>query len=373
MHTYGYGMLWNVLALFGIKANSNSEQTKCKIIKLSSGLKSPIFFLYVASAFYSIPMLIHAIIDIHLELRTILPLLTTCSLSYVLWYVAYKRCQLHRHVARKLNDFLLKNHCESFNRSKLLNSIMVTEFLLQLIYVSLLVYCLNLEPEKIDTVWTFGFEMEFSFWGNVARFLQGSVYTFQVLTFPGFVSLFMSGMYLHCRDSLISYGRRLKRFPKPEMHLPYIMEYSIMIEIVREFEDVLSTPAFILVSLNFLLMFNNVATFFLLDDTALHLPFLLENGVCLIFSAYSVLSMSLIASETCIQAQKLSKCFENLYEEEMARPKPLLRNLSIIKAMTDKEIPVMSACSVVYFTRSFILSVFGGFFTYALLFINIKN
>ncbi|KAF8782455.1 hypothetical protein HNY73_012738 [Argiope bruennichi] len=141
--------------------------------------------------------------------------------------------------------------------------------------------------------------MEYNFGGNVARFLQSSVYTFQVLTFPGFVSLLMSGMYLHCRDALISYGRRLKMLPKHEIQLSYIMEYSNLIGIVREFEDAISAPAFVLISSQFLVMFNNVATFFLLDDVAFHLPFLLENGVCLIFSAYAVFTMSLIASEIC--------------------------------------------------------------------------
>ncbi|GFS92925.1 uncharacterized protein NPIL_471881 [Nephila pilipes] len=373
MPSYGYGQSWNILALFGIRIKDKPRYPRRKIVLVTSGLKSPIFILYVVSAFYTIPMLISAIIQKLLEIKTLFPILITCPISYVLWYLVFKRRRSLMNCVRELSDFSTKKLCMVFNRAKMFNVVVTICLTVQIAYVIAMVYYLDQLEEEVNDVWTFGFSMKYDFWQNCVRFLLVCAYNFQVLTFPGFVTFLIGGMYLNCRDSLIAYEKKLLTLTKNESFLSYIMEYSNLVDIINDFNDVLSAPAFAAILVHFLLMFNSVATFLLFKNKELLPSFILENACSFSFSSGSLLWLTVTASEIHVWVKKVSTSLEDLHDKEMARSQRRRRTMSIIKAMADKEIPVMSACGIVYFTRNYILSVFGGFFTYALLFINIKD
>lgn len=59
MKIHGYGYLWNVLSLFGINLYDVSRLNSFKTV-LRFLLKSPIFILYAAAIFYTLPNLILA-------------------------------------------------------------------------------------------------------------------------------------------------------------------------------------------------------------------------------------------------------------------------------------------------------------------------
>ncbi|GFW43590.1 uncharacterized protein TNCV_4769421 [Trichonephila clavipes] len=369
MHSYGYGQVWNILASFGIRTQDNPRYARRVCVVW--GLRSPIFILFMLSAFYTIPMLISAVGLKVMEIKTLLPVLITCPMSYVLWYLMFKRRRILMRCVRKLNDFSSTKLSMLFSRSRLFNAVAITCFTVQITYAIMIVYLQHQVQEPVNDVWNFSYKMRYDFWHNCVRFLLVCAYNFQVLTFPGLVTFLIGGMYLNCRDSLISYEKNLGVLSRSESFLSYVMEYSNLVDIINDFNDVLSAPALAAIVLNFLLMFNSVATFLLFKNKELLPSFILENAVSFLFSSCSVLWMTVTASEIHIWVRKVSSSFEDLYDKEMAqRP---TRRLAFIKAMADKTIPAMSACGIIYFTRSYILSVFGGFFTYALLFINIKD
>ncbi|GIY19571.1 uncharacterized protein CDAR_273911 [Caerostris darwini] len=372
MWSHGYGQLWNILASFGIQTDDGQKKANSKTA-FSSCLKSPVFLLYVLSAFYSVPMLITAIASESLELRTLFPILATCSLSCVLWYVLFQRRRTLKEVAKKLGAHSRNTHLAPFNRSRLLNSITAAFLSVTLGYLVTVVYYLQTSRESVDNVWNFGYEMSYNFWGLCVRFLQVSCYNLQVLVFPGLASFHMSAMYLSCADSLLSYRRKLEVICKKEISLPCVMEYSKLVDLVREFGDVLSAPASVVLVLHLLLMFNSLASFFLLSEAALMPTFMLENLTCLFCSAWCLLLIAASASEVHVRAGALSTVLGELHEREVVLSRRPSRRVALVKAMADKEAPLMSACDVVYFRRRYILSVLGGFFTYALLFINIKS
>ncbi|GFY44153.1 uncharacterized protein TNIN_66771 [Trichonephila inaurata madagascariensis] len=318
-------------------------------------------------------MLISAVALKVMEIKTLLPVLITCPMSYVLWYLMFKRRRMLMNCVRKLNDFSSTKLSMVFSRSRLFNAVAITCFTIQITYAIMIVYLLHQVQEPVNDVWNFSYKMRYDFWHNCVRFLLVCAYNFQVLTFPGLVTFLIGGMYLNCRDSLISYEKKLGVLSRSESFLSYVMEYSNLVDIINDFNDVLSAPAFAAIVLNFLLMFNSVATFLLFKNKELLPSFIVENAVSFLFSSCSVLWMTVTASEIHIWVRKVSSSFEDLYDKEMAQSQRSTRRLAFIKAMADKEIPAMSACGIIYFTRSYILSVFGGFFTYALLFINIKD
>ncbi|GIY94840.1 uncharacterized protein CEXT_6831 [Caerostris extrusa] len=308
-----------------------------------------------------------------LELRTLFPILATCSLSCVLWYVLFQRRRTLKEVAEKLGAHSHNTHLAPFNRSRLLNSITAAFLSVALSYLVTVVYYLQTSRESIDNVWNFGYEMPYNFWGLCVRFLQVFCYNLQVLVFPGLASLHMSAMYWSCADSLLFLPKETgSSLQKGSIS---VLRHGIfkLVDLVREFGDALSIPASVALVLHLLLMFNSLASFFLLSEAALMPTFMLENLTCLFCSAWCLLLIAASASDVHVRAGALSTDLGELHERGGGPVRRPFRRVALIGAMADKEAPLMSACDVVYFRRRYILSVLGGFFTYALLFINIKS
>lgn len=371
MKNHSYGYLWNVLSLFGINLNDVSRLNSCKTV-MRFLLKSPLFILYVAAIFYTFPNLILTTKNGIFEVRAQITWMIVCFLSYFLWYLTFQRRLALRKILREIDFFYSEHFQGTLNIVTIFNRATASFCVSQLAYIIGAVYCMNSYQHTINNTWTYGYALDYGIWGNLARLLSTTLLCLQIAAFPVFVSLMMSAMYLHCTDALQLYKKEMRKYSKGEFFIPFVKKYSRLLNIVKQFDTILSTPACIAMCLNLLQMFTAISML-LLNEVSSFPPLYLEVMYMLVLSACSTLFMCVSAAEVDIILREMRTEFKELYERELHSARLNLKNALLIKAMADKDIQPMSSCNTVFFTRNYIISVFGGFLTYALLIININT
>ncbi|GFX81020.1 uncharacterized protein TNCV_1910131 [Trichonephila clavipes] len=89
-------------------------------------------------------------------------------------------------------------------------------------------------------------------------------------------------------------------------------------------------------------------------------------------SPISIVGMILCASRIPAQVENCNMSLQLLRDRLIRESETNWKNLLLVKAMMDKKFPHMSACSFAKFTPQLIVSIFGTFFTYGLLIVNMS-
>lgn len=371
MNYKNYGYFSKIFSLFGIDFN---ESRNSKVIKCSRLLKSPLFILFVFSVLYMAPNLTLLAYNGTFEIKSLIPLTLAIVQSFLVWIIIFKKKFHICAVLTKIDRFSNKQLKKSIqsHRSFLVNAMIVSVTLFQMPYTPLLVYLMNSESAEVFNHWTFGYYVENNILRSVTMFFSLTAFVVSLVTFPVYATLLISSMYLNCSDTLRSYHKQLCIVSMEESRIPFIKEYSNLIKIVHQLCNVLSTPAFIVVTLNFTVMLSCVASVLFIINKPTHLAFVLEVEFLLTCAFFSILLLSLTAAEIHVQTEKLAAKFRELYERELHHCRLSTRSLRLLKAIADKNVPPVSACGIIYFKRSYPISAFGGFITYALLILNLN-
>lgn len=362
----GYGYLWKNLSLLGIDILCNAQSKT-----IAHRCMAAFFVLIIISAFfYSVPLLILCTLNDTMNWKTLIPCLSTSLLSNVLWYVMYKRRFAFGNLVKIMNRLPRRR---LRYKSRFINIVSATFWILQILYPIASISLSHAIKEDFNAAWTFGFQFEFDALGFFLRFAGTSVYMIQNVTVPCFTCLVLSAVYFHGSDLLRIYERNLHLADDPETYILLSKKYSVLIRICISMNKVTSAPAFAILSMFFLQMFNCIASFLSMSSDQLHPVYLLESWYIFAVESVALLWMVTIAASIPLTMKRISLVFEQIYAELLKIKCPNEHCVRLTQMMTERETIEMSACEMIHFTRNFILSLMGGFFTYSLLFINING
>ncbi|GFU40886.1 uncharacterized protein NPIL_483801 [Nephila pilipes] len=152
-----------------------------------------------------------------------------------------------------------------------------------------------------------------------------------------------------------------------------MFDYTKLFEISNELEKTLSTACCLFLCSQMISMYVSLVTYVLLDAERLTLPVILESVPEISLIPASIIGIILCASKISSQIKNCNICLQSIHDQLIYQTEIDWKTLKLVKAMMDKRLPVMSACDTVKFTPTFIISVFGSFFTYGLLILNLKQ
>ncbi|GFR03249.1 hypothetical protein TNCT_462331 [Trichonephila clavata] len=180
-------------------------------------------------------------------------------------------------------------------------------------------------------------------------------------------------MYYQCDRVLAKYEEKLASFKKSIVSSNFILSYSEILKIIREVNDTTSVPISICSTIFFLQLLTNLAWILIVPVDDVPLFYYSEVIFTSIMCTSATLFTPIIASRIPFRMQKIKIGFEKLYENALWHSLADDETLNVFKTILRKNSIEMTACSVVNFTRGYILSLFGALFTYGLLFINIQQ
>lgn len=366
----GYGCLWKVFKLFGIDVESPSkcmrEYTQRLYIYYSFGFFG---FLSLCAA-YSTTSMWAKTTNISTGLKISFPVTLSNVLSTVLWIVLYKQRSY-------LQITLVRMHSEAyprFDKIRAINATLYSFCFFHIFYMLAWSFLMNETSEDMYYQLLLGYKL-----GNSCRifanFLFLFAYCINVVFFPSLVAIALTSIYLHCKFLLSEYEQKIKSMSQCIVYAPVklIRHYSRLLEVVGELNGILSTPAFLVFILLSLEMFSCMAVVLLFDFDQKNIQRVFSSLVILTHNAIVFLWMVLIASSVPAKMKVIRNHFSSMFESLLYSSESDRDKLAIIRHAMSKETVSFSACGMVKFSRKFILSFFGGFLTYALLFININN
>jgi len=364
----GYGCLWKVFRIFGISVkNQVVYNRKYNVHETVSAVLCYCSFLLCAA--YSIANLWFIPMDLSSRLKISLPLTLTNILSNFLWLIMYKRRSCIRNILLKMQAM----DTRTFNKSCVINAVICVFVVFVVFYLVTCLLMITMIKDDYEGALLLGWKVEFDVWGNIIRFLAIFVLNTNIIITPTLVAIALCFMYLHCAFLLCSYEHELKyAISVHSVSVDLIRRYSRLMEIVKELDQVLSFFAFVLSALVYILMFSTMAVLIEGSLNFQYMQYIVANSSILLYCTTAILSMMLVASSTPSRMRVIRYYFENLYENLLYSSEQDQSKLKMIQHIMLKEVVCFSACDMFSFSKKNVLSFFGGFFTYGLLFININ-
>lgn len=369
----GYGYLWKIFSLFGIDVNQSSRTTKhSSFVQIL--FKFPYLFLFMTSSVYNFLIILKSINASLLEIRALLPNLITFILSNILWFLMNQRRLVIRLCLMRATEFSAKHRFKIFAGRFTFNVVLVVYFTLNIAYIMIAVYIMNLFVYPDNNVWTLGYYMKYDFLGNTTRIFLVMSFVLLISAFPGFVTILACAMFMHLNSLLKNCKENLVKLNEvsSDCLMHFVKEYSKLLGLVHEFSSILSIPIFLLMVMHLLCMFTGTAIF-LMNQEILKVNFIGENAFLLISGTSYLMLLVITASNIHVQTQAISGLLKDVYEREISSSKLSSRDLKVLQTIANKDAVLISACGMIQFTRNYIISVLGGFITYALLFISINS
>ncbi|GFS34165.1 hypothetical protein TNIN_222151 [Trichonephila inaurata madagascariensis] len=180
-------------------------------------------------------------------------------------------------------------------------------------------------------------------------------------------------MYYQCHRLLTKYEEKLSSLKKSTVLSNFLLSYSEILKIIRESSDVASVPISLCSAIFFLQLLTNLAWILIVPESDVPIFYYSEVVFTSIMCTSATLFTPIIASKIPFRMQKIKIEVEKLYENALCHSLADDETLNVFKAILRKNSIEMTACSVISFTRGYILSLFGALFTYGLLFINIQQ
>lgn len=290
-------------------------------------------------------------------------------LSVAVWHYIYQVKDKLVELFETLQQLCSLNLEFSVGRFEVLitNGVLLTFSLIPTIFSVTSLYLISDSP--IDTFWIFGYKLEHFFpWGKLLLFVNVNLYISLQVVFPGLVtSVYCS--HCHRFSKLIIYCSKNLERKDEETHNVFIKQkvsqYLEILAGIESMQNTFSRPMFLLVLMHLLHMFTLLA--YLISFTNEQFTYLVigESIVIMTTSFLSLCAVVLFASKIPDNIQKVRQMYQR-YQENAVLKLSQKRN-EVAQLAIDREVIVMSASDVVYFKKSFILSVIGALLTYGLL------
>lgn len=312
----------------------------------------------------------HAIVQSDFKIS--LAYLSIIIQSYFLWYL-FKFSQ---------NKFFNTLECIQFHK----NYLTITSNKNYKLYCLLLfIYCYPFTLSSLSTYlsydsldqaafFSFGIKIRNMSLRNGLNFIGNIAYYTVYTQYPALITLSMCFLINYFKIILIEYKRQLKKLHLDVMfghNIDILREYFNIVTSIRYLKDTLSFPLFLVIVNCFFNLYTTLA-YFLQLTSPVEAAILLENTSNACMGCINLICLTLTSSRIPEELSELKVICGVLIQRHKLKYVHLEETIFLLKRIEKSETIYLTACGLVHFQRSFLLSAFGALLTYGLLVFNMK-
>ncbi|GFY63316.1 uncharacterized protein TNIN_471301 [Trichonephila inaurata madagascariensis] len=290
-------------------------------------------------------------------------------LSVILWYSIYfKRRSLSKLVAKMKELYTLEGtfsvgdfEASCTNIGLLIYTLTPTLF--AFVYVSAFT-----EGSK-DNLWAYGYELkDFSVFFKILLFVNVNMYESLQIIFPGILTCTYCTICYRLSKFLVRHNKKILNIsqnPRFISSAHLVKEYFAILDTVDLVQKIFSEPIFLLVMMHFVHMFSMMAYYLSFTADQFSVVIITESIIVSSTTALSTIIIIIYASKIAIKMKIVQNTYRRCKENCILNSQ--YKYDIIIQLAIDRELQELSACDVVFFQKSLILSLAGALLTYGLL------
>ncbi|GFY44412.1 uncharacterized protein TNIN_306751 [Trichonephila inaurata madagascariensis] len=230
---------------------------------------------------------------------------------------------------------------------------------------------LTREDDVVD-FWTLGYHIKNKRHQIIINFIGGYIYYSVYVTHPCVFALSMLVLIHRCGVFLLKFNKDLKNidFTAFTAKCPeFANNYNLMEENTRHLKEVFSTPLFIILLSSFFNLYIALSTS-LMQELPLYL--MLDISSSAFTGVFVIISLTIYNSKIPEYMLEIKATIGSLIDKHKFGKLMDRKEIEVFERMEKKDVIYMSACGLVNFRKSFLLTSFGTLFTYGLLLVNFK-
>ncbi|GFQ99677.1 uncharacterized protein TNCT_614671 [Trichonephila clavata] len=290
-------------------------------------------------------------------------------LSVILWYSVYfKRRSLSKLVTKMEELYTLEGSSSvgDFEASCTnigLFTYTLTPTLFAFVYVSAFT-----EGRK-DNLWAYGYELkDFSVIFKMLLFVNVNMYESLQIIFPGILTCTYCTVCYRLSKLLVRHNKKVLNISQTlhfmsSTHL--VKEYFTILDVVDLVQKIFSEPVFLLVMMHSVHMFSMMAYYLSFTADQFSVVIITESIIVSSTTALSTIIIIIYASKVVMKMKIVQNTYRRCKESFILNSK-YKYDINIQLAI-DRKLQDLSACDVVIFQKSLILSLAGALLTYGLL------
>ncbi|GFR31176.1 uncharacterized protein TNCT_697811 [Trichonephila clavata] len=249
--------------------------------------------------------------------------------------------------------------------------ILLNNFILPILLSSIFAYLAHDEDDATE-FFSLRYHLEDTKQKIIINFIGAYVYFSVYVTYP---CLFALSMLLLTHR----FGLFLRQFYKDLKNIDSITLFAKRTEITKEYyrieekirllNKVFSTPLFIILLSGFFHLYSALSIS-LQENLSPYYAF--DMGLSTFTGTVVIISLTICNSRIPEWMLKIKATTGTLIDKHKFDKFTDKRTIDIFQRMEKKDVIFMSACGMIHFQRSFLLSAFGALFTYGLLLMNLK-
>ncbi|GFQ83053.1 uncharacterized protein TNCT_193661 [Trichonephila clavata] len=154
----------------------------------------------------------------------------------------------------------------------------------------------------------------------------------------------------------------------PDMYTEILSAYNCIESKILLLKDTLSGPLFVILSSGFLNFYTSLSNYYLPDVP----PHFVLEAVCNAFTGVVIIaSLTVCLSRVPENMMKIKATFGLLIEKYQLKMNGG-KEIYFLERLEKRDIIYFSACDIVYFKKSFLLTAFGTVFTYGLIIVHLN-
>ncbi|GFY60342.1 uncharacterized protein TNIN_196021 [Trichonephila inaurata madagascariensis] len=290
-------------------------------------------------------------------------------LSVSLWHSIHFKRKLLTNLVSQMNEvcssqtsFHVKN-IEAITTNGVLFLYAITPTALALLCVS------SISERSQDIIWTYGYKLEdLSSYFRVLCFFNVNVYVSLQVIFPGLLTCMYCTLCHRISKLLSCYKYKLMKVFNGSLTMPsklLVSQYFAILHVVDLLQNLFTEPIFLLILMNFLHMFSMLGYFISFFKHQFTIVVIGEVVIVVATTTLSTVVIIIFASKITATNQSIKKMFQRYKESRILAS--YKGDGAVFQLAIERENVLLSACDVVFFRKSLILSIFGALLTYSLL------
>ncbi|GFQ69499.1 uncharacterized protein TNCT_616441 [Trichonephila clavata] len=257
------------------------------------------------------------------------------------------------------------------NYAYLKTLIVLSTYILPVFLAAVLAY-LTREADGGADFWTLGYPIKSKSHQIVINFIGGYIYYSVYVTYPCLFALSMFVLIHRCGVFLFKFNNDLKSSEFIEFSAKssqFSNDYNAIEEKVRLLKEIFSTPLFIILLSSFFNLYSALS-FSLIEEVPLFLWVDISSSA--FTGVFVIISLTMCNSKIPEYMLEIKATVGSLINKHKFGNLMDRKEIEVFERMEKKDIIYMSACGMVHFRRSFLLTSFGTLFTYGFLIVNLK-
>lgn len=357
--------MWLVLALYGINVCNKPLNKIQKCIAYFKMTNLHLSAIYMTSCFIYM-------VCIKISFKKGLAYMLATLFSLSLWYsIVVSRKAISR-VIQQIYSIRLEfsRNSSDINYYKICPiSIFLSPFIFTIILI-----CLSKAFEKPQkNYWTYGYEITNKKLLILCNII-GSYWLFLLLiTTPILVTAFMCTLLRRCTQISEEYIMRLRSLLEMDHYtkMNVIENFFTLSQVIENVAKVLYIPTFLLILGNFSMIFTSIESFFSGNINSVSMAYEIS-----LMSASGCVMVLTLTHNCSTMSEKLeiihNICTKTIDKLTFCSPSDD-KMISLLKRMESRDVIYVTACGMVTFNRSLILSAFGALFTYSMLILSMAS